>query len=247
MTKKELSARFLVDTEKEKLLLEEYGNRLCSLITCWVKNRETCEAYLELAVKEFVKEYGKYYMETDCYIAIVGCMRDLVLEGLDKGKIPFEVCSSRLQTYYRERAMITEIPQKQVNIVLSEFSRKMFDYFMERYYYLRDEVGSNKKIEAKIAAHFLGKTDVKTLYIINHFRAASCGVGAYMHYLKNLDPLFVQQIGKTGFLQVHPVANEHYHIQRTANPARRALPIVVFLIVLLVIAAILSMNGIVDI
>lgn len=65
---------------------------------------------------------------------------------------------------------------------------------MERYYFLKDEAGYEQKMEAKIEAHFLGKTDVKTLYIMNHFRAASCGVGAYMHYLKDLDAIFVQHI-----------------------------------------------------
>lgn len=243
MTKKELYDRFLVEEKKEQLLLADYRHELQNHMERWVHNREICDKYPVLAVKKFVKELNRYSLETDCLVAIVGCMRDLVLEGLDNGEITVADCSERLQTYHQERASIKEIPEKQINIVLSEFSRKMFNYFIDRYYYLKDEVDFDKKIEKKIAAHFLGKTNVNTLYTLNHFSAASIGTGAYMLYLKELDPLFVKQIGGKGYFEPHSASLEHYLIQRTVNPARKAFPIIVIMFVALLIAAFLELNG----
>lgn len=234
ITRKELCDKFL--TEEESFLYQEYREKLHAQLQLWISYpTDMGDDIIRIAIALFVEEQAKYDFDTDCYIAIVGCMRAVVIEYIHIGKIAKEYCCPFLQEYIQDRKNINMIGQKQLNIVLSNFNRKMFDYFINRYYFMRD-IPYNKRMEKKIARLFQGKGNVRPLYVINRFKSVTCTSSAYIQYLTLIDPVFVAQIGKGTFMILqHSDADEYYYLQIMSNNARRALPFIVLMIIVMLI------------
>lgn len=245
MTKSELYNFFLSDKAKEQYLYETYNLKLQEQLNIWVKCTDISEKIIKATIFKFIKKLVEYEINTDCLIALIGCMHISVLEFLEQGLISIHNCNSLFQSWYLKRTNLEKIPKKQMNIILSQFSRKMFDYFIDRYYYIKN-IPYNEKIEKKIAKKFEGKGNLVPLYKSNNFHSVTASPEAYIQYVKLIDPFFIDQIGTGKPIYAHPDSNEHYLLQRISNQSQIALPFILIIIVIVCILAYLELNSIIS-
>lgn len=116
-----------------------------------------------------------------------------------------------------------------LNAILSFFDRKMFQYFIERYYYFRDEIPFDNRIEKKIQALFAGKGDIRAFRLFTGMQTYPAGSGFYMEYLSELPIHFIEQIGSEEAIIPHASALRYSLLQIHFNAANKSIPIVLFI------------------
>lgn len=199
-----------------EFLHQHYEPKLAVHLNRWITAANT--EIPGWAIERYAGQVRAYSYDTDCYVAIVDCMRKLVIEFLQQGRIRQSECCPLIAQFYNSNTIIS-LPEKQMNLIFSSFSRKMFDYYIERYYMLNG-VEYDKKLEKKIARCFQGKGRLRVLFNFDHFRPGNTSESAYISYSNMIPSLFLEQIGKDGPLQVHPDMFQHWGVQRRYNISR---------------------------
>lgn len=246
MTIQELNQRYIIRDTAVAVLTQKYYGRLYQLASAWVYDPAACESLARGAIDLLSDRSSHYWSTTDCFCALVGCMRRLFVERLGDGSLEAGRCFDPARQWYDRRVEISDLPEKQLNLVLSEFTRPMFDYFVDRYFFLK-EIPIDPKMEKKIAKLFSGGGSVAPLHQMNHFQKAVCTPEAYFFYASFMDSYFVAQIGSGKRIAAHPAGMEHPLLRHRVNRARYAFPVVLGMFILALILAYLSIHGILPI
>lgn len=244
MTIQDFYGQFVLESKRESYFEQRYEAKLEKQLYQWTTDIAIRERIMKQAIAIFGKKIAEYEIETDCYIAIVDCMRDVLLEELTMGNISKLNCCELLRLLAERGKSIKRISEKQMNLVLSDFSREMFDYYIERYYYMKN-IPINAKLEAKIEKVFQGKSKTTSAFVMHNYKPLPCSTESYLVYARSISPYFIQQIGSKKSIQAHVDAMEYLGVQIEVSKSRKLFPVVVILIVILFILLKLSEYGII--
>lgn len=241
MTKREFYDKFIPDSMRVSYLQGIYHAELRAQLEQWAPGA-SADKLIERSIDRFLHQLAEYHLETDCHVALIGCLRDILLEEINQGHLQQHQCAPKIWACYQARVRTGPLPEKQLDQILSQFSRKLFDYYTQRYFYLWD-IPEDPRLEKKLAYHFQGKGRTDTFYDLYRFHRPEYTADALASYAGDISPYFLRQIGTGKTMIAHPDTLPYGRIQYEVNKARMALPVVLIMFLIVLILSILSKMG----
>ena len=157
------------------------------------------------------KKLINYSSAADLFAVVFDCNRKYLFSCIDSDRIKIHRNSNILSE------TDTSVPVQDtdsVNNILSLLSRKQFDYFMNRYFYMDDRTAVDPKYEKKIAQIMQLKGNMSILKVngINKFPPVQ---EAYPYYLLKISDDMLMQIGGEGsIIPNKKISNLSFLLQR---------------------------------
>ncbi len=130
----------------------------------------------------------KLSMAEDLFAVVFYCYRTYIFAGINSKQLIISNDRTILKN-------CTDYPNtKNLNNILSLFSRKQFDYFIDRYFYLKNNVNVNTKYEKQIANIMKLKGNLSILKV-NGISPLRAEPKYYPYYLLSISDSILSQIG----------------------------------------------------
>lgn len=177
----------------------------------------------------------------DCDISclVFDCLRKEILADYKQSLKSYDKVSNLLLTEAEFNYMEKENDDLRLDVVLLFLSTKQRKYFLERYYYLRDDIKINKRYEKIIFRLFNGKGIAS--FRFRYFQIPNKKVTSkrYVDYLDRLDASYLEQFSKkecvliahkiSGVSATCVIAEHQYNIAKYSVPISLVFVLFLFL------------------
>ncbi|MDR1638792.1 MAG: hypothetical protein LBT59_03750 [Clostridiales bacterium] len=145
---------------------------------------------------EFISDREKFfrYTNVDLDVCVFCIIRKRFILGLANKTL---TAKSSFQFSVSNNDQIDYSAIDELNYVLANFGRKLFDYWINRYFYFSEPI--NQKHEKKIAKLFLGKPPCDVARRVKLLTPRTTSEKDFIWWLNELPPYFLDDIGKIDF------------------------------------------------